>query len=134
MEDMTMRMTVRTQILALAMLALTASVPNSVKAQSRLDVPFNFVVAGKTLPAGTYSITQNKAIGLVSLQGEGQTISWMADSNGSALPATTGSLTFDRIGGAYYLRAMQYGRMMTPRLDSHVRVSNAGPSVAVEGQ
>jgi hypothetical protein len=134
MEDMNMRMTVRTQILALAMLALVAWVPNSVKAQSRLDVPFNFVVAGKTLPAGTYSITQNKAIGLVTLQGEGQSVSWMADSNGPALQAAKGSLTFDHIDGAYYLRVMQYGRMVTPQLDAKVRSTNPGPSAAVEGQ
>jgi len=127
-----MRITVRTQILALALLAVAAVAPMTVKAQSRLDVPFNFVVAGKTLPAGTYSITENKAIGLVSLRGEGREITWMATGSGPS--CLTANLTFDHEGSTYYLRTMQYGRLITPRLDGKVRETIPGPVVAVEGQ
>jgi hypothetical protein len=134
MEVITMRITVRTQVLALALLALAALAPIAVKAQSRLDVPFNFVVAGKVLPAGTYSMTENRAIGLVSLTGEGREISWMANGIGPA--SATASLTFDHEGDTYFLRTMRFGRLITPRLDSKVRVREtiAGPTVAVEGQ
>jgi len=129
-----MRITIRTQVLALALLALAAVAPMTVKAQSRLDVPFNFVAAGKVLPAGTYSMTENKAIGLVSLRGEGREITWMANASGSS--SATASLTFDHEGGTYFLRTMQYGRFVTPRLDGKLRVRETigGPVVAVEGQ
>ncbi len=126
-----MRITLRSQILALAILALAAVAPVSVKAQSRAKVPFNFVVAGKTLPAGTYSIAE-KAFGVVSLEGEGRTISWIAmgvDSYGA-----NPSLTFDHRGDTYYLRTVQYGRLITTQLDSKTKAKHRGAEVAMEGQ
>jgi hypothetical protein len=124
-----MRITLQTRILALGVLALAAFTTQSAMAQCQLKVPFSFVAAGKIYPAGTYTVKENKEVGLVALEGQGRSLTWMAiASHPESKDAVT--LTFDRRGEIYYLSTMQYGSFVTPRMDKHIRETIPGPELA----
>jgi hypothetical protein len=125
-----MRMTLHTQILALGMLALAALTTQSAMAQAHLNVPFNFVAAGHTYPAGTYTVMQDESMGVVALMGEGQSLSRIADPDNNSSDKKV-SLKFERVGDTYYLSTMQYGTMVTPRLDRKIKETVPGPEIAV---
>jgi len=124
-----MQITLHKQFLTLGLLALAALTTNSAMAQCKLKVPFNFVAAGKSYPAGTYTVAENKQIGLVALQGQGRGLSWMA-AGGAAQDDEKVSLKFERKGDTFYLSTMQYGALVTPRLDSHIKETIPGPEVS----
>jgi hypothetical protein len=126
-----MRITVHSQILASAVLALAALATHPVMAQSRLNVPFSFVAAGKIYPAGAYTVTRDRNFGTVVLHGENGGVSSLANPSGDAKDNTKISLKFDRIGRFYYLRTMQAGQLVTPRLDSKIKETIPGPEVSL---
>jgi hypothetical protein len=69
----------------------------------KADVPFDFTVGDKLLPAGTYTIVSEDP-NMVEIRNSERTISVMnvalADGNE---PSTTGELVFDRFGDKYFL-------------------------------
>ena len=84
---------------------VTLCTASSAHAQAlRVNVPFDFVVGGKTLPASTYSIRE-------SLPNDNTTLAFIGDHNGIMAKATeidgytTGTkLVFVKVDGEYLLR------------------------------
>jgi hypothetical protein len=126
-----MRINQLSQILAPAVLALAAFATHPVMAQSRLNVPFNFIAAGKSFPAGTYTVTPDKSTGAVMLHGDNGSLTELANSSGDAKDNQVISLKFDHVGRNYYLRTVQVGQLTTHRLDTKVREMIPEPEVAV---
>jgi hypothetical protein len=88
-------------------LLVAACLPSFGQASLRVDVPFNFVASGKSLPAGHYivwrqtsSVTNPATIWFLSDNHNTVMMSTMADSSQKAHHP---SLVFLRAGGAYSL-------------------------------
>ncbi len=101
-------------IRVLSMLALFLAVAAGAYAQDKVsaDVPFEFAVGGKTLPAGTYTIGRASANrpGMLLLHGEdgnGNVVYAPADFDGREAGT---KLVFHRYGNHYFLRAVQTGQ------------------------
>jgi len=89
-------------LLALGLLFATASAYAQTALQA--NVPFNFIVAGKTLPAGEYTIRSLDTIQKVLvIRGSDQSQMVMANSCASANPSETSKLVFHRYGDRYFL-------------------------------
>jgi hypothetical protein len=90
-------------LLALGLLFATASA----YAQTALkaNVPFNFIVAGNTLPAGEYTIQSlDTNAGVLIIRGSDKSQKMvMANSCASAKPSDTTKLVFHRYGDRYFL-------------------------------
>ena len=74
----------------------------------RADVPFDFVVSGKTLPAGEYEIKSDakSAFLLVTNTASGHTSMVLVQSPDGGTPADRSKLVFHRYGKAYFLRTV----------------------------
>jgi len=100
----------------LAAAALTAK-PALAAATYRVQVPFQFVADGKTLPAGEYFVREGDRSYAVMLEGKSIRMSWLLS------PATPNPndrnviLTFDKVGENHMLRTVQMGPMITNRID-----------------
>lgn len=125
-----MRITLQSTLLTLIVLATATLATRPAMAQSKLDVPFSFMAGGNTYPAGTYSVTRDPVTGTVALKGAKNMLTFMASMSGNAHDNAKESLTFERIGGVYYLRTMQIGRFITPQFDKKARAAGSGLVVA----
>lgn len=124
-----MKSTVHTLILASAVIAAVALATTAAKAETTLKVPFSFTVAGKTLPAGEYSVRKDNGniVTLRSLEAR-KSFTWIA---GPGEPNPTDNhivLKFDEAGETHALRSIQYGAVVTSRLDRKA-IDNAKESV-----
>jgi hypothetical protein len=105
---------------ALAAVALT-TIPAVASATTTLNVPFSFTVNGRSLPAGAYSVQRDDSGNFVRLQGRdpSQNFVWVAS------PATIKGdrvvLKFDSQGQTHVLQSIQYGPVITTRLDRKTR-------------
>ena len=126
-----MQIKLHSQILAPAVLALAAFATHPVMAQSQLKVPFSFIAAGKSYPAGAYTVTRDKNLGAVVLHAEDGALTELANRSGNAKDDPIVSLTFDHVGSTYYLRTMQFGQLVTRRLDSGIKETIPEPEVAI---
>src|SRR5271157_1205182 len=105
-------------ILAPAVLAVAAFATIPAMAETTtVKVPFSFTVAGKSLPAGQYSIQRDTLGTFVRLQSEdaSQSFSWVADPSGVNRALVV--LKFDETGQTHALRSIQYGSLVTGTLD-----------------
>lgn len=107
----------------------------------KVDVPFQFVVAGKTLPAGTYdfALTGTNLLQLRDSSGKGQALAYvtrLAQREGTPTPS---ELIFDKTGNQNVLSEIwstgQDGFFIagTSGVHTHVRVKGS-PDQAVQGQ
>jgi hypothetical protein len=90
-------------LLGLGLLFATASAYAQTALQA--NVPFNFIVAGNTLPAGEYTIRSldtNARVLVIRGSDESQKMV-MANSCASAKPSDTTKLVFHRYGDRYFL-------------------------------
>ena len=94
-----------------------------------LNVPFNFTVEGKTLPAGQYSIQRDDRGIFVKLQSmdASQHLLWIAHAGDSDNSHVV--LRFEEHGQEHVLQSVQYGRLISPRLTAKAK---KGESVAPE--
>ncbi|MFZ0515449.1 MAG: hypothetical protein WBG23_15205 [Acidobacteriaceae bacterium] len=100
------------RIMVVAFLTLASSLglgSASAQMQSRqvhATVPFDFTVANRQLPAGTYSIARAKD-GTIQIQNrQGRVVAiTLASQNGSSSKGC--ALNFDRRNGQYFMRAVQ---------------------------
>jgi hypothetical protein len=93
------------RITAIALLTIASCVTASRALASdfavQANVPFDFIVGGKVLPAGTYKITEPSA-GIIELQNRDKHIAVLSLAEGR--DATKGNkLVFDRYGDRYFL-------------------------------
>jgi hypothetical protein len=113
-----MRFILRKVILASAFGAALALAGNCAMAATRVNVPFNFSVAGKTLPAGGYNVVHEANSGFVTLRSieSNDSYTWLL-TPGPAENDKKIALRFDDSDGKHVLESVQYGSKITPRID-----------------
>lgn len=133
-----MRITLRSLFLALAVLAAAALTTKTASAAS-VRVPFNFEINGKTLPAGTYSVTRDLNGSFVTLESADckYAYTWYALRGEPYSPDSNITLRFDEYGNEYALQSVQFNSLITPRLDKHFSERHSGERATmhtVQGQ
>jgi hypothetical protein len=109
-------------VLASAAIAVTsiAAVPAMAATSTKLNVPFNFTVNGRTLPAGEYSVVRDDTMNFVRLQGKdvSQSYTWTGLSTGGYNDRVT--LKFDA-DDQHAPESIQYGSLVTTRINRKSR-------------
>ena len=109
-------------LLVVCILSLCGILATSLGAQplsARFNVPFDFVVAGKTMPAGAYAINFDAAqTGMVKIQSaDARKAVYALTHNGPLEPAKNdATLVFHRYGDRYYLAQVNKGGIAAPAL------------------
>ena len=98
--------------------AVLATIP-AMAETTNINVPFNFDVAGKTLPAGVYSVEHDSAGNFVKLQSQPTSQSFVWSASPSAEKGNWVSLKFDRQGNTFTLNSVKAGPMVTSKLDKN---------------
>ncbi len=103
---------------AAIMIAALATRP-AVAETTTIKIPFSFTVAGATFPAGDYSLSRDDFANFVTLAPKGLARSFSTVVGpGSPHPADQKvALKFDAVGGDHVLQSIQYGTMITRKLD-----------------
>jgi len=130
-----MRSKLCTFIMAPAVLAAASLVTIPAIAESTsVKVPFSFIVNGRTLPAGMYSVERDTDASFVRLQGKysSQTFTWIASPN--AAQGDRAVLRFEKQGQVNTLQSIQYGPLVTPRLDKKTWSAESEPAQNGQGQ
>jgi hypothetical protein len=114
-----MNLNLRSLVLAPAILAAAALATNVAVAETTLKVPFNFSVAGKTMPAGFYTVHRDSTGNIVSLRGRDaqHSFNWILAPGEPAPNDSRIVLRFDTDGQSHELRSIQYGPAITSRID-----------------
>ena len=101
---------------AIGSMALAA---NSAMAASTVKVPFNFTAAGKTLPAGSYLVKHDSTGSFVTLESvdSTQSFTWLLSPGQPGPTEKKVALRFDDRGDTHVLQSIQFGSMITQRLD-----------------
>ena len=122
------RMTVLTFVALASTLGIGSASAQTQSAQVRATVPFDFTVANKQFPAGTYSIARAKNGAIEILDRQGQVV--MITLGFEAGSASKGcDLNFDRRGGQYFMRAVQ---CESAAMSIRLPVSNLEKRIPVE--
>jgi len=115
-----MRINFKSLVLAPMALAIAAfaAQPAVAATQAHLvNIPFSFVAAGKTCPAGAYHVYENNYGGTLVLNGADSGFSWILVPTAANIGDQSVVLTFDVTGQGYLLRNVRIGAMTTPRID-----------------
>ena len=106
-------------VLAPAALAAVALVTGSAMAETTVKVPFSFTADGKVCPAGYYTVIHDDTSSFVTLAHKGYPeIHTYVVGPGAPNPADRKvSLKFDQVGDGHVLQSIQYGSVVTSRLD-----------------
>jgi hypothetical protein len=129
-----MAFNLRNFVLAPAVLAAAALATNTAMAEATLTVPFNFTVAGKNCPAGLYTVQREHNLVILTSRRAQQSFVWALSPGAPAPNASNVTLTFDELGQDHALRSVQYGPMITSRLDNHTKETEHAPRVVLQGQ
>jgi hypothetical protein len=135
-----------TTIVATALLALTISTPASAQLPGtamRAYIPFDFIVNGKTLPAGNYEVKRitEAPEGLIirSVDNKRAHCVFETETVNQNRPPRHDEIVFDRYGDTYFLSevlsgGMEAGRRLAPshtekqmRRESEMASNNAQP-------
>jgi hypothetical protein len=106
-------------ILAAVVLTSASLITHAAKAETILKVPFSFTVAGQSMPAGLYAVSQDNYHNLVTLKSKDSPKSFSAvlvpgDPNPNEIHV---ALKFAENGNKHTLETIQYGPRVTLRLD-----------------
>ena len=107
-----------TLVLATAALATAALTINTANAEAtKVNVPFSFKVAGKVLPAGEYSVERDNHGNFIKLQGKDPAQLLIVVASAMAADSKLVSLKFDTQNNEHVLQTIQYGHLISSRLD-----------------
>jgi hypothetical protein len=115
-----MRFLLHRFVLAPAVMVAAALATNVAKAETTVKIPFSFIVAGKTFPAGLYSISRDEkdhAYVTLAAKGSGQSYSCLLEPGAPDPAERKVALNFDLVGQTHLLQSIQYGPMITAKLD-----------------
>ena len=131
-----MRTILYRSILSSAVIAVAALATNSAKAETTLNVPFSFTFAGKTCPAGHYSVRHDSTGNFVFLRNEDSSLTYTAIlASGAPGPNKDKiAMRFDSFGDTHALRSIQLGSVITPRLDKTSDAAERASTRHSEGQ
>lgn len=119
-----MRINFKSFVLAPAVLAVAALATQTAVAESHVvNVPFNFVAAGHTCPAGNYSVSEDIYGAAVRLTNHQSSLVWLLVPGDATVRGHHVVLTFDVAGQNHMLRTVQFGTMITPRIDKKYKES-----------
>ena len=110
-------------LLVVCILSLCGILATSLGAQplsARFNVPFDFVVAGKTLPAGAYAINLDAdQSGMVKIQSADARKAVFALTHNGPIERgkNDATLVFHRYGDRYYLAEVTKGGIAAPALE-----------------
>jgi hypothetical protein len=110
-------MLLRNLVLSAAALSTTAAFAAT---QTRLDVPFDFVVKNHAYHAGSYTVEADSgrsSVKLTNVKEPSFPLMWIAGPAVSNPIHPKVSLTFDVIGSDHVLRKIQSGVLITPNLE-----------------
>jgi hypothetical protein len=105
---------------ALAAVAL-ASIPVVGETSTTLNVPFSFTVGGQSLPAGTYSVQRDSSGNFLKFQGKDASHSFVWLASPGATRGDRVVLKFEGQGQTHVLQSVQFGPLVTNRLDKKKR-------------
>lgn len=125
-----MKLTLHSLILASVTMAAAALTVNPAVAQTKVNVPFNFVAAGKNCPAGTYSVQAGNLGNSIKLSGPTGSFTWIVRPTDPLTQDKQASLQFDRMGQTYLLRSVQLHAQVTSRLDKKYKLPPSAPLIA----
>jgi hypothetical protein len=125
----------RNFVLAPAVMAAAALATNAAMAET-VKVPFNFTVAGKDFPAGYYSVKREFCQGMVTLRNSATSQSFTSIiAPGAPAPTDTAvTLRFDELGQDHVLQSVQFGPLITPKLDKKAKQTEHALTRIVPGQ
>lgn len=127
--------TLRNFVLAPVVLAAVAfTTQSAMAATATVNVPFNFIVAGKACPAGHYMIQRDDARNSVGLAGHAHGFLWFTHPGDPAPNERSIVLSFDKLGSARILRSVQFGSQVTSRLDKKYILTKLESEQIVAGQ
>ncbi|HUA98770.1 MAG TPA: hypothetical protein VMA34_10620 [Terracidiphilus sp.] len=131
-----MRSKIFTLALAPALLAAFALTSNQAQAQARLTVPFSFAAGGRICPAGTYTVARDPGMNTVILTSREarRSFAWLVGPAAQDPTDNKVVLEFDETESGHALRSIQYGTMVTSRLDGHAAGSRRILAVRGMGQ
>jgi hypothetical protein len=113
-----MKIKFTTLVLATAVLATAALTINTANAEAtKVNVPFSFKVAGKVLPAGEYSVERDHSGNFIKLQGKDPAQLVIVVASAMAADGKLVSLKFDTQNNEHVLQTIQYGHLISSRLD-----------------
>jgi hypothetical protein len=130
-----MRISLRNIFMASAVLATAALATSSAMAET-LNVPFNFTVAGKRCPAGTYTVKRDPSHNVVTLSSNdaSRSFTWVVGPGQPEPGNMAVVLRFDEQGDNHALSTVQYHSAITPKIDKKTRELESVPSLTVEGR
>jgi hypothetical protein len=122
--------------LAPALMAAAAFTATTAKADTTVKVPFSFTVAGKSCPAGYYTVKQDLIHNMVTLQSNNapRTFSWFLNPADDVASPSRVTLRFNELGEAHSLQSVQYGSRVTSRLDKKTGRTEHAHTQIVQGQ
>ena len=131
-----MRPSLRTLFLAPAILAAAALASTPAFADTLLNVPFSFTVAGRTLPAGVYDVHNGPLTNTVALTSHetSRTLVFVIAPGSPAPNDHRVILTFDGNGDGHALNSIQWGNKITSRLDKPSRKHEYVPTRIMSGE
>jgi hypothetical protein len=101
-------------------MAAALAVTPAIAETTTVKVPFSFDVAGKTFPAGDYWLHRDDQGDYVTLEAKGSRKYFTSCLVGPGAPAPGEhhiALKFDTIGQTHLLQSIQYGALVSGRLD-----------------
>ncbi len=114
-----MKLTFSKFVLAPVVLAAAAVITTSAMAETTVNVPFKFTAAGQVCPAGYYTVKQDSDRNFVTLTNKdsAKSFTYILGAGAADSSARKVALTFDNLGGTHVLQSIQYGSLVTSRLD-----------------
>ncbi len=106
-------------VLAPVVLAAAAVITTSAMAETTVKVPFKFTAAGQVCPAGYYTVNHDDNGNFVTLTSKeaGKTFTYIIGPGAANASDRKVTLKFDELEGAHVLQSIQYGALVTSRLD-----------------
>lgn len=131
-----MRLMTFKSILAAVVITTGAFGAHAAKAETALNVPFSFTVAGHTMPAGVYLVQQDTFHNVVVLRNKNASESFTyALRPGDRTPDEMHiALKFEADGSSHSLRWIQVGSKMTSRLEDSSAPAGFDPARLSQGR
>ena len=129
-----MKTNLRTFVLASAavLVAAVATIPAVAETSATLRVPFNFTVYGRTFPAGNYAVVRSTNLSFLRLQNQNSSegYSWTAGPSDTKRDRVV--LRFN--GENHALQSVQFGTVISPRLDKKSKQKESVVPIEVSGR
>ena len=95
-------------------------------AATTIKVPFSFNVGDKVFPAGYYVVDRDDTGSFVSITSKDtpQSATWVLAPGSPAPTESKIALKFDTVGHTHVLQSVQYGALITSKLDKNLERNN----------